>query len=303
MTDLNYIGISVTGKRDHNEDAYLCYEVHPDVYFFAVADGMGGMVAGEIASKLVIDHCKSFMGKIPPENFQKKNLKSILNILFKECQEALQNYIDRYPDKQGMGTTLCAVLLCEHHYAWGNIGDSRIYLFSKSSSRQLTKDHSYVQEYLDSNGGQISEGIINNYGNILTRSINGALVSPDIYPEKEDFALLALGDFIVLCSDGLITSQTLQSSESWLSIFQDPISVEDAGNAMIQDALKNGSTDNLTIVVSSYSKSLDRSVNATALPSSSFHRKLDGILRLLKRWRNTKDSVIVGILLELISVF
>lgn len=127
--------------RDHNEDAA---HVDPQQRFFIVADGMGGHAAGEVASEMAVTIVsRNLLGLTSVKEDGAADLVS------KSLQEANKAIFDRMlaeSDKQGMGTTASVMVLSDHGYLIGQIGDSRVYLYRDGALIQITKDHSYVQE-------------------------------------------------------------------------------------------------------------------------------------------------------------
>ena len=168
-TDLLIISLTDRGmEREHNED-YHGYipdmETGENVFFDArevtglsdkgalliVADGMGGTNAGEVASKIAVETVESFIlqkvAQTMPEN--EGGIKSLLLESVKIAQKELVEHQKKFPDTNGMGTTLVVAWVIKNkaYITW--VGDSRLYLFNQSGLRQLSHDHSYVQELVD----------------------------------------------------------------------------------------------------------------------------------------------------------
>lgn len=219
--------------RTLNEDS--CIAMPP---VFAVADGMGGHEAGEIASALTVGRLGEFVGKAPP------NVEQIANSL-RETHLALQDATVEGESVQ-MGTTVVGLLLVENSstVSWliVNIGDSRAYVLVDGDVHQLTHDHSYVQELVD--GGEISasQARIHPERNVITQALGlGEELQPDywIRPVK------ALERFL-LCSDGL--SGELDEREIQ-ELLRSPQLPEDLVDAFVARALERGGHDNVTVIV------------------------------------------------------
>ena len=238
-----YFGKSDIGnKRTSNEDNYgwyLCSE--RDVSFFIIADGMGGHQAGEVASKIAVDgflleaskYCKSKTKKVL-ETFAKKTLEKLnADIYDKACLDC---------ELEGMGTTSVIAIVSEPFVTIANVGDSRAYLISKREQKQLTVDHSYVEEL-------ISEGLLEREkahshpdSHIITRALgSGSSILVDTFNYNYEKS-----DILILCSDGL---NTMVRDEKIYEIANKASSPEEICNSLIEEAKKNGGNDNITIIV------------------------------------------------------
>ncbi len=201
--------------RNINEDSLLVVKDFP---LFAVADGMGGHQAGDIASKMIIDN----LTKLTPKNTLKQSLSIVKKSLLKTNQEII-SYSNRELPGLTMGSTV-VVMLCNNSQAaclWA--GDSRLYQFRNNSLSQLTEDHSYVTDLVKEGLLLPEEAINHRFSNMITRAIG---VVPTV-----DLGLISLninvGDTYLLCSDGLYNeindneiSQTLFNSDVYRSSVQ-----------------------------------------------------------------------------------
>jgi serine/threonine protein phosphatase PrpC len=243
-----YFGESITGRRSNNEDFVLCEKIDDATFLFIVADGMGGSEHGEVASKLAagtfLSHVKeSFQKPIP-----RPQLKFVLEEGFRKAQAAVKEEVEKEPGHAGMGTTLVVLLIHDGSYVWGNIGDSRLYKIDSKGIGQITRDHTYIEDVLKKKGdGHINEEQLNQYSHIITRSVSGGNDKPDIYPENKDALNLGSPIMFFLCSDGLITDKSNRINE--LDFFQTFLSCPDPetfAKTLVQNALKNGSEDNIS---------------------------------------------------------
>ncbi len=215
------------GQRDTVEEATLA----------VVSDGMGGANAGEVASRIATQTLLEKVracGKKDAERAMRAAIAAANTAVYKEAQED--------PSLSGMGCTVAAVLAYDDALALLHVGDSRIYLTHAGRLLLLTRDHSYVQELVDSGRMTAEEARRSNYKNIITRAV-GTHESVE-----EDFAVCQWeeGDRLLLCTDGL--TGFVEESEI-CSVLSEDISVEDAARELIAAANARGCDDNLTALV------------------------------------------------------
>ncbi len=224
---------SVAGLRPYQEDAVLVRSLADGRVLVAVADGMGGHAAGEVASALALETLVSAL-----ENG--KGIDRAFEMANSQVHERAKD-----PGKQGMGTTLVAALVEDGEFMIANVGDSRGYLISGAGIRQITQDHSFVAEAMK-RGRSESEAMDTPYRDALTRSIGTeARVEVDVFgpfPVEDDTALL-------VCSDGLY--KTL-GDEDLRNIFVQSGSPRDAARSLVSAALENGSDDNISVAIAEY---------------------------------------------------
>jgi protein phosphatase len=203
---------------------------------FLVADGMGGHKAGEYASRYTIERIVASVsrntGKEPVKIF-KEAIRKANDLLIAEARED--------ETKNGMGTTLVAATIIGHRLFVANVGDSRLYVIS-DRIRQITKDHSLVEEMVRLGEMAESEARKHPRKNIITRAIGAA------DQVEADFFEVELGekDTILLCSDGL--TNMVEDSAIEEIIFAKE-NVETKVNTLIQNANANGGRDNITATI------------------------------------------------------
>jgi PPM family protein phosphatase len=231
MTVLGHVGgITDPGrKRRRNEDAYV---IEPPL--FAVADGMGGAQAGEVASRLAAAALKE-------SGVERGGEERIVSVI----QEANRRIYDRSnadPNASGMGTTMTVALVENGQVAFGHVGDSRAYLIRDGMMEQLTEDHSLVAELMRSGKLSPEEAETHPQRSVITRALG---TDPDV--DVDTFTIAAqTGDVFLLCSDGLTT---MVSNETILDLVErNRASMDKALRALVGAANKGGGEDNITVV-------------------------------------------------------
>jgi protein phosphatase len=252
--------------RQSNEDRYLARD---DIGLFAVADGVGGHQAGEVASQTSVETLEDAFEEEEPTT-------EALVAAIKQANQAVWRLAQSAREKRGMGTTLTAVALVEEdgeeHLAVANVGDSRAYLFQQGELTQLTEDHSLVEElYRD---GQISreEAEVHPQRSIITRALG---MDPDI--DVDSWQLIPYrGDRILICSDGLTNELGNDRIASALRRIRDP---QEAAHDLVRQARANGGNDNITVVVIDVLDDDDRAEQASAAlaadPGPTIERSAD----------------------------
>lgn len=222
--------------RAQNEDAFLA-----DDHVFAVADGMGGHNAGEVASALAISGLKqaAATGFVSAES-----LVSAINNANNTIHEASGG-----PSEQrGMGTTLAALAPLAatdnepQRMVVANVGDSRVYLFRANELKQVSADHSYVQELLSEGLITAAEARLHPRRNIVTRALG---IEGDVNADSWVLPMVS-GDRYVLCSDGLVDEVEDEDITTILRTNPEP---QSAANQLVAVANANGGRDNVTVVV------------------------------------------------------
>lgn len=224
---------SIAGLRPYQEDAVLTETLSDGRTLAAVADGMGGHAAGEVASALALETLVASLEAGHP-----------LGEAFRLANQAVHTKA-KEPGKQGMGTTLVAMLLEEDDFQVANVGDSRGYILSGDGIRQLTEDHSFVAEAIKK--GESEEELLNSrWKDALTRSIGTtAEVEVDVFgpfPVEENTAVL-------LCSDGLYKTLTDTDLQEFFVRSGGP---RGASQSLVSNAFERGSDDNITVAIAEF---------------------------------------------------
>ena len=216
--------------RGNNQDS-----VYAGPRLLAVADGMGGHAAGDVASKVVIAALEHLDEDAPPSDM----LQALRAAVF-DGSEHLREVIRESPQLEGMGTTLTAVLFAGGRLALCHVGDSRAYLLRDGELSQITHDDTFVQTLIDD--GRITQEEANHHPqrSLLLRALNGQDVDPDLSMREA-----RAGDRYLLCSDGL---SGVVSEETIATTLQDP-DPQSCADRLIELALRSGGPDNITVIV------------------------------------------------------
>jgi protein phosphatase len=222
---------SDTGKkRRHNEDSYV---VAPPI--FAVADGMGGAQAGEIASKLAA----AALEETDPGT---GNAEERLVSLIQEANRRVHERANSDPATSGMGTTITAALVEGNLVTFGHVGDSRAYLVRDGTMEQLTEDHSLVNELLKSGKLSPEEAETHPQRSVITRAVG---TDPDV--DVDTFVIEGkAGDVFLICSDGLTDMVEDEDILELLERYHDDL--DRATKSLVAAANRGGGEDNITVV-------------------------------------------------------
>lgn len=231
-------GISDIGlSRANNEDAWK--EI-PEKHFYALADGMGGHNAGEIASCTAIESiCASIQNLSKIESTQQ--LLQHMREAIAHANKTVLQKAKQSKEYRGMGTTLCCFMLFNDYLIYAHVGDSRLYRI-RNRIEQLTKDHKirHIQWGQASNDSKPTRPLL--FRNVITRAIGTHV---EVEPDVGSYSIQP-GDIYLLCSDGL---SNLVNDEVMHGILKTPYSLEVKGNQLLQKALKNGGHDNITLLL------------------------------------------------------
>ena len=238
--------------RDHNEDAFLSNEQDG---LFLVADGMGGLSKGDVASKIAVETIEHFVKESRLEDItwpikplqeysleENRLLAAISLANWNIYNEALKDPVNR-----GMGTTLTGFLLDGDQLVIANVGDSRIYRINDNRIQQITDDHSLVMEEVRKGNMTPEEARIHPHKHVINRALGITdSTQADISTRK-----LEAEELYLVCSDGL---SDMIPDQQILSIIQKNAgkSLQELGEALIETAKMNGGRDNITAVLVSF---------------------------------------------------
>ncbi len=233
--------------REANED---CFLVDVEAGLFVVADGMGGHASGEIASAIAVEAVQSvLLGEINPDETrldrssmdQEEEIRERLRYAMNQASISIRQAAMANPVHTGMGTTLAVLLIEDDEAHLGHVGESRIYLFRDDKLMRLTRDHTVVQQEVDAGTLTPELARIVPHKNILTQSVGyHGPVEPDTSTRP-----IEEGDIFILCSDGL----TDPLDDAALADIVRSHEPEDLAEVLVQQAIENGTEDNVTVVV------------------------------------------------------
>ena len=215
--------------RDHNEDSLV---VTPPL--FAVADGMGGHAAGEVASEIAV----RVLSELAPEHPDVEALGRAIE----EANRAVIQAAREGRGRQGMGTTMTAAMLEGERLVIAQIGDSRAYLLHQGKLQQLTRDHSLMADMIEAGQLTPEEARTHPQRSVITRALGSdAHLHPDIYEINVE-----TGDRLLICSDGLSGMIFDDQIENTLRRVQDP---QRCASQLVNEAIAAGGHDNVTVIV------------------------------------------------------
>ena len=234
--------------RDHNED---CIESRPDIGLYVLADGMGGYNAREVASgmatSLISDGLQEAWQPREVDKMGRGDAMALAERLSKEqigrANSAIFTTSQNNPECAGMGTTLVVCLFYDNFVAVAHIGDSRLYRLRGELMEQVTRDHSLLQEQLDSGLITPEEAKLSQNKNLVTRALG---IDPMVEPEVHVYETQP-GDIYLLCSDGL--SDMVEDEEIRLTLIALRTNPGLTVQQLVQAANDNGGRDNISAVL------------------------------------------------------
>jgi protein phosphatase len=245
-------GVSEAGIRKTNEDGFTS---DLSLNLFAVADGLGGHRAGEVASRLAIESVSQFVRHAAEDadvgwpyglddtlSIEGNRLRTAIHL----ANSRIRQEAEGRDDYSGMGTTICAMLVNESHLSIGSVGDSRLYALSHGELRQVTRDDSWAATVLAQDPGFDPKKLERHpLRHVLTSALGGQ--------ERIDVKIieqpLVSGDVFLLCTDGLYG---VVAADRLKDILLSTPDVDAAARALVDAAVEGGSRDNVTAVVVRY---------------------------------------------------
>lgn len=228
--------------RQNNEDYFA--EI-PNLHFYALADGMGGHRAGEVASKEAVTSLVNILNKSlesTDESLDLSEMHGIIQYAIEHANQVVYKMGLKEPELRGMGTTLCCLFFNPQGMIYAHVGDSRIYRLREGKLEQLTKDDSLIRQLrdagkIDKNGDQ--EVL---YKGIITKAIGtGKEVDPSVHIGE-----ILDNDLYLMCSDGLSDMLSLREIEE---ILNQTTNIHQACQRLINGAKEKGGFDNITVVL------------------------------------------------------
>jgi protein phosphatase len=247
----------MTGK--HNEDSFGLFAWNLDngqtLNMGVVADGVGGQIAGEVASRLAVDSVQSYFD----EQEQVENVSGHLEQAILAANEAVYRASQDNPEYQGMSTTIAVAAILADQLYTAHVGDSRIYLLREGRLQQLSIDHTWAQEAIDAGLLTREQAKTHPNRNVIRRHLGGRLhveVDHRLMLEPEDSDEMALsnqgtalyaGDTLLVCSDGL--TDMIDDDSVLRSLDDHYFALDAASQELIDKANEAGGRDNITVVL------------------------------------------------------
>ncbi len=237
--------------RDHNEDSVIIVKNSDNEYLMAIADGMGGHSAGEVASSIAI----GYLGKHFKETFFHLTKVSAINWIrdaVDEINTLIFQHEKTHPESKGMGTTLVLAVYTKDYLLFGNVGDSSGFVLKDDELRKVTYDHTLVNLLVSAGELTKEEASIHPKKNVLMKALGAALnVDVDIFECDMDMNIRE----VLLCSDGLTNMLDREQIEK---VLLGEGSVEEKVERLIRKANNRGGTDNISVAYLTLEKEGDK---------------------------------------------
>ncbi len=227
-----------------NEDQSWVSQLNNGITLAIVADGMGGHQAGDVASQKAVDAFRSMLEQHAAKaNLSLQEGKMLIRQAISQANEAVFELASRNENYHNMGTTIVAALVKQDNAIIGHVGDSRAYKITEGVIKQLTNDHTLVNELVKS--GQLSEEEAAHHPrrNVLTRAV-GTDAHVDIDVQEVEWSPQ---DVLLLCSDGL--SNMVNDQQMLQTVTSEELELDAKAEYLIQLALHAGGDDNITVVL------------------------------------------------------
>ncbi len=226
--------------RSHNEDAVFA---NPGRGLVVLADGMGGYNAGEVASGMTVTLLADSLGRLELQAMAAEALEQQLRQEIQAVNQAIYQAAGSQPQYAGMGTTLVMGVFHANRLLIGHVGDSRCYRLRQGSLERLTRDHSLLQEQIDSGLLSEEEARYSQNRNLVTRALG---VEPVVEAEFNGYDV-AVGDIYLFCSDGL--NDMVEEEDIALTLQTLAANLPLAGEQLVQLANDNGGRDNVSVIL------------------------------------------------------
>jgi len=230
--------------RSHNEDSLAA---DAEIGLAVLADGMGGYNAGEVASGIAVELIRTEMKKSlsnkSPEELNGQNAEQLIEMHSTRANTTIYKASQSQPQYSGMGTTLVVALWHDNQLTVGHIGDSRLYRLRGGALEQITRDHSLLQEQIDSGMITKEQARHSQNKNLVTRAVG---IDPEVETEIHTYSVQP-GDVYLLCSDGL--SDMVTDEDVQLTLASLAANLPLAAEQLVQLANDNGGRDNISVIL------------------------------------------------------
>jgi PPM family protein phosphatase len=225
-------------KRPNNEDAFL---VNAELGFHVLADGMGGAAAGELASQIFAETALELFSALPSES--DNETVRVLEKSYELANERMLDHVKNHPDDRGMGCTAELLIILNNKFTLGHVGDSRTYLYREGQLKQLTRDHSLVQDQVDQGLITQLEARTHPLRHVILRAVGATeTLAVDLVRGST-----LSGDLFLLSSDGLTDMVEDKTIREILAL---PIDISEKAERLIESAKAAGGHDNITVILS-----------------------------------------------------
>lgn len=227
--------------RSHNEDSIAVHTLNERMSAVIVADGMGGHRAGDVASQMAVDitgqRLRSLSADQTMDQLQRQLVKSV-----EDANQAIYEKARENEEMAGMGTTLIVAVILNNEVLIGHIGDSRAYVVNQRVCKQLTSDHSLVNELITL--GEITDTEAKNHPrqHVLMKAVG---TEPNIEPDIVTFTW-AEGDTLLFCTDGLTN---MVSEQMIHDVIREDSHLDEKVDKLVQHALEAGGADNISLAL------------------------------------------------------
>lgn len=235
-TRLTFAGLTDVGlKRSANQD---CYYLSPDGSLFIVADGMGGHVGGQEASRIATDTIRAYI-KSKLDSAQDADV--LLSQAILAANDAVLADQGTHPERSDMGTTVVVLLVKDNQFWCAHVGDSRLYLMRESGFFQMTQDHTWVTRAMQEGSLTPEQSHCHPWRHVLSQCVGRA----DLKLIETKPIEIEPGDQLLLCSDGLTEEL---SDDAIITCLQQSPTCESQVSALIEAAKMQGGRDNITVI-------------------------------------------------------
>lgn len=241
---LDIYGLTDEGLvREHNED-YISWNMGSGLVI--LADGMGGHNAGEVASELAVNSVTEALEEVLSPDIKdacKMDFKEVVHEAVIFANDEINQHAKTHPECSGMGTTIVMTLFHNDKVILASVGDSRIYRFRKGELKQVTTDHSLVQEMIDNGYMSEEEAIKSTNRNLITRAL-GIAEEVDVDVAEHE---IEIDDIYLLCSDGL--SDMITDDKIFSTLVKSRQDLERASKDLVELAKEHGGHDNVSVIL------------------------------------------------------
>ena len=236
-----YSKTDVGAVRKNNQDAFAAGEFKNGMAWCVVCDGMGGANGGEIAGKTAVKSITDFIFSSYHSGMSENSIRNMLISAVETANISVYDIAQKQPELKGMGTTVVAVVIDNEKVHIVHAGDSRMYIVRSGAAMQITRDHSIVQNMVESGKLTAEEAKKHPDKNVITRALG---IFENIDTDYDCLSLID-GDIVLVCTDGLTNYVDIPTIETILADGQ----LSTAPDRLVEAAIEKGGGDNITVVL------------------------------------------------------